>query len=60
MRGGRQITSMQDDNTVREYEKAKRLGAAGFYIAVRNANPHLTERFNEVDDKLTLENHEVA
>lgn len=55
MRGSSQSGYMQDCATVREYEQAKKLGAMGLAIGIRNANPHLTERFNETDDKLALQ-----
>lgn len=40
---------MQDQAIQREYDKAIRMGATDFAKAVRFANPHLNEEFNQLD-----------
>lgn len=46
---------MQDQAILREYEKAKRIGAHDFCGAIHFANPHLSNRLSEIDDKLKAE-----
>ncbi|HEV2174215.1 MAG TPA: hypothetical protein VGR71_11640 [Nitrospira sp.] len=49
MRGAADIMNLQDTHTVKEYEKAFRLGAVAFCKAVRRANPDLAQHFDEVE-----------
>lgn len=60
MRGAGFSQYMQDEATLREYEKAKRLGAEAFAKAVRNANPHLTEAFDLSDAVIKSETQAAA